>query len=172
MQLVTQSIAFATNKNCSKDAFSLRKVAGGASISVTAGLHQGDGLVTSGIENFLRHQGGEWNVSWLSVSRSAGVPDAFPLQSDLTGSKREPSLISLMRELDKKNFPEEEAWFFSATEWLDTDEVLILDGSVSELLGYLSTVRTTGIWLWSPETLRVQDSDRYPFAFRLIPQSR
>jgi hypothetical protein len=136
------------------------------------GLHQGDELVISGIDNFLRHQPGEWNVSWLCASTTADIPDAFRLHSDLAElewSKQEPLLITFVKELDQAGFPEQEAWFFSATEWLNTDDVLTLSGTTTELASYLSTVRTTGIWLWSPETVRVQDSDRYPFAFRLIP---
>jgi len=163
-------MAFSTPSKSTKDLFSLKAAGEESDIRIVTGLERADAAVRDGISNFLSTEKGDWIISLLNMSEDRSSPDAYDLQDELSDGRLARSsskLVRLLSGLETRGFPSSRAFFFAATDWAPEDEAMFLGGSTKDLLSYLQLVRTTGLWLWLPQSKLLQDSDRYPLIFHL-----
>jgi hypothetical protein len=61
------------------------------------------------------------------------------------------------------------SYFVAADEWAVCDEVLFFSGYPTQIVEYLSLTKSIDLPLWNPQTGDVQETDRYPTVFELVP---
>lgn len=172
---MSETIAFLLEDAQAPEIENLARTAERFGYSIVAGIDAGDEDATPGISRFLDLQEGTYEVIYVDSDRSSNVPSAFAIYEELFtcgSTENELNFFVFLREIKTFIRSGRKAYFLACTEWSESDEVRYLSGSVEALISYLSVMRTLGMWLWSPLTGAIQDSDRYPLVFRMVDADR
>lgn len=165
---MAQTVAFLFPPG-SEAAADFDRLAGAAGYIVMRGVDRGDPEVVEGIKGFCRFEPEPLEVCYL-VSDPANR-DAFSIYKDVQFASSKPEAPPFFRFVEglgrlPAGLPK---YMIACTEWAEGDEALWFEGTTADLIVYLKVANTLGSMLWSPVTGTLQDSDRYPIIFRLLP---
>jgi hypothetical protein len=150
----------------------IRKCAEELGLEAVRGIEAGDEEVIPGIRKYLSREPKPLEVVYLFSGTELDVPSAHELYKETVLFRAHggtPRIFSFLRKFNRLTEDlGNERYFLACGEWSPKDEVMYLEGSVENVIEFVTATQILGLWFWSPQTGSIQGSDRYPLLFRFV----